>query len=213
MGAMLSCMRSCGGRRKPAAIVALTLTNTPVVGLTGAAGAGKDTAARILVEAYGYKRLAFADPIKDGLAGLLSLPRHVFDDPTLKERPIEHLGERTPRALMQWMGTDVLRKQIGDDVFLRIMAQRINEVEGAAGVVVTDVRFDDEARLVRSAGGVVVRIARPGAGAALAEDERRHPSENGVDPALVDLTILNDGTKHQLWRRVERALVDEPCSI
>ena len=38
-----------------------------VIGLTGYAQSGKDTVASILVEKYGYRRIAFADKIRDFL--------------------------------------------------------------------------------------------------------------------------------------------------
>ena len=41
-----------------------------VIGLTGYAGSGKDTLANILVEEYGFTRIAFADKTKEFLYDL-----------------------------------------------------------------------------------------------------------------------------------------------
>ncbi|MDX2308096.1 MAG: hypothetical protein NW216_07655 [Hyphomicrobium sp.] len=66
-------------------------------------------------------------------------------------------------------------------------------------VIADDVRFPNEAAAVRALGGIVIRIERPGLVAAAA-----HTSERGVVEA--DVTILNDGNRAQLGRRIRAAL-------
>lgn len=69
------------------------------------------------------------------------------------------------------------------------------------GVVITDVRHDNEARVVREAGGVVVKLIRDGAG--LKGEAGRHVSEKGVSPDLIDYKIDNNhGFSH-----LERAIL------
>jgi len=58
----------------------------------------------------------------------------------------------------------------------------------------TDVRFPNEADLIRKHGGIVVRVARP----ALAPSSDVHTSETAMDNYDVDATILNDGTPRGL---------------
>jgi hypothetical protein len=64
-------------------------------------------------------------------------------------------------------------------------------------VVVTDVRFTNEAQRVRDVGGHVWRIERPGAG--LAGAAGAHPSEAML---LADRVVINDGTLDQLRLRL-----------
>ena len=52
----------------------------------------------------------------------------------------------------------------------------------------TDVRFPNEAALVRELGGVLVRLVRP-----QTETPDPHPSETAMENCPVDLTVLNDG--------------------
>lgn len=68
-------------------------------------------------------------------------------------------------------------------------------------IVFQDVRFDNEAHMIRRLGGEVWEIHRPGVDA-LDGPEAQHPSEAGVDPALVDCLILNDGTVDLLLTRI-----------
>ena len=75
----------------------------PLIGLMGAAGAGKNTVGEILLRA-GWQQMAFADPLRDGLAAMLWLPTECYV--SRKEQPIEWLGGATPRMLMQTLGTE-----------------------------------------------------------------------------------------------------------
>jgi hypothetical protein len=75
---------------------------------------------------------------------------------------------------------------------------------GPCGVVVSDVRFANEARAVRAAGGKVLSVERAGAGLDGAAGE--HESERGVSPDLVDATIDNNGSLDDLPARVRAAL-------
>lgn len=59
-----------------------------IVALSGWKGSGKDTLANYLVDRYGFKRLAFADPLKDMVSEEYGIPRSHLDDPAFKEKPI-----------------------------------------------------------------------------------------------------------------------------
>jgi hypothetical protein len=59
-------------------------------------------------------------------------------------------------------------------------------------VVVTDVRYPNEANMLRSRGFRLIRITRPG----VADDQ--HDSETALDTYPADSTIENIGTVEQL---------------
>ena len=160
-----------------------------LIGITGAARSGKDTAAAFLVEA-GYVRVAFADAMKDMLrAGFGLTDEHLFG--ALKEAPIDWLG-RSPRYLLQTLGTEWGRNHVGADTWLRVGMQKASQHPLA---VISDVRFDNEARAVRDAGGVVIRLRRRSA-----PQVNAHVSEAGVSDSLINHTINNDGTlEHLRW--------------
>ncbi len=61
-----------------------------VVAISGWKRSGKDTAAEVLIK-EGYKRVGFADPLKDMVAEEYSIPRSYCDDPKFKESPLMHL--------------------------------------------------------------------------------------------------------------------------
>lgn len=140
------------------------------IGICGAAGAGKSTAAERLVKQWRFNRVRFAGPLKAMMAAL-GLSAEQLDG-NLKEEPSPLLQGRTPRQAMQWLGTEWGRNLIGPEFWI---AAWLASVERAGGfyepgkgwdrlIVADDVRFANEAKAIRDRGGIVIRIDRPGAG-------------------------------------------------
>ena len=173
----------------------------PVIGLTGAAGSGKDTV-RGMLEAHGYIGIAFADPMRAMLAELLEhagLPEAWLTDRQRKEEPIPWLG-LSYRQMAQTLGTEWGRA-LHPDFWLRIASMRMGSYGEGARFVISDVRFDNEAKLVRELGGVIWRIQRPGI-----EAVRPHVSETELASIRVDDLVNNHGTIEQLQVEVDWAL-------
>lgn len=134
--------------------------NKRIIGFTGVAGSGKDTAAIELSKGHtNVDLLAFSKPLKDACAILFGFTEEQLYDPVQKE-VMDPKWERTPRYILQWLGTDILRKHINDNIFLMNMSDRIAK-SSADTIIITDVRFDNEAKLIRSLGGTIVKIVRP----------------------------------------------------
>lgn len=176
-----------------------------LVGLAGRARSGKDTVGEYMVDRYHMVRYAFADPIRDALMAAFLLPPAMFDG-AYKEKPIPWLGV-SPRRLMQTLGTEWGRDLVCQDVWIRCadrMWQHIKDTQEKtfnllpSGMVITDVRFDDEADWIRSQGGKVVHIQRDGAAQVEA-----HKSEAGVGVKESDTILFNNGTLQDLYRAVE----------
>ena len=172
-----------------------------IVGFTGKAGAGKDTAADYLKGYHGYEKHAFAGPLKRAVSVLFGIDLLTLNDPIMKEVP-DKVWRRTPRYLMQWLGTDALRKEITDDFFVISMARAIDDSLSNL-IVISDVRFDDEARFVKKMGGTVIRIERPGYDNGLSDARKAHASEHGVSDSLVDGVIVNGGDEEDLTRQLD----------
>lgn len=163
-----------------------------LIGITGKAGSGKDTLADYLVESYGFQKKSFAGPLKRGISELFSIPLDSMYDPIEKEQ-VNHLWNKSPRELMQWLGTDILRKHIRDDFFLASIANELNNCD-AHRVVITDVRFDNEAEYLSYIGAPIIKID---SGiretiTQLGKNESKHRSEKGISERLIDFTIMND---------------------
>lgn len=168
-----------------------------LIGLHGLAGAGKDTVADMLARSRDVSRLALAGPIKDMLiAGLqpLGVTRQVLTDRTRKEQPLPGIG-RSPRELMQTLGTEWGRS-MAPDLWIRIAeASLVYYRKFATAVVITDVRFENEAVWIRRQGGEIWHIIRT----LHANVHSLHASEAGI-PLVpgVDSVIANDRGLEQL---------------
>lgn len=178
-----------------------------LIGIAGPAGSGKTTAAAYMARQWGWNTMAFADPIKDILASLFDMPRSQFENTLLdrehKEQPVPGLGV-SPRRLMQTLGTEWGRQLIHPDLWLLMTQRRIGWLEDTlpneyAGIVIHDVRFDNEARWIRQAGGRIVRVTSR-AGSACAS----HSSEAGLPPHCSDIHLPNDGRLDDLFRALEQ---------
>lgn len=168
------------------------MSRRKLIGLTGPAGSGKTEVANFLSNTRGFEQHMLAGPLKAGLCAMFGWTMDQWEDREWKERVIPGLGF-SPRRAAQTLGTEWGRG-LNQDLWLLVAAMRWAKVpETAAGLIVTDVRFDNEAEWVRASGGEVWRIERPG----LAPVEA-HSSERGVDPKLWTHLIQNDGSKYDL---------------
>jgi hypothetical protein len=189
------------------------IRRAPVIGLTGKAGSGKTTASNWLVRNHTQaSRMPFARPLKRMFYELIreSIPKDwphnagdYLDNPAFKEKPMEFLGGETPRRLMQTLGTEWGRNTVHPDFWARIAEAKLARMLGIKGrnnetntlvAVFDDLRFANEADMLRRYGGVIVRIERPGQ--EINADTDAHASEAIDFP--VDLTIVNDGTVEDL---------------
>lgn len=161
-----------------------------LIGLAGAARSGKSTVAQHLASQHGLLHYALAQPLKQMLAQGFNLTEAQLDG-AQKEEALAWLG-KSPRELLQTLGTEWGRGMVHDDLWLLLAEQNLsnlaNYMPGAAGFVISDLRFENEATWLRQRGGVVVHIQRPNA-----EAVRAHSSEAGIAIHDHDLVIHNDG--------------------
>lgn len=187
-----------------------------VIGLAGQAGAGKDTAALWFIE-RGYARSSFADPIKRMLNQTFGWSMSDWDDRAWKEGDAvmswslatgEEYRETSPRRLAQWLGTEVVRNNFGQNAWVDLWKQRWHDL-GQPSVVVADVRFQNEVDVIHKCGGIVLRITRgPYSGKLhFHENERMdavHDSERTNELRNIDHHIENNGTIPELYEELGR---------
>jgi energy-coupling factor transporter ATP-binding protein EcfA2 len=169
-----------------------------IIGLTGAMGSGKSTAANLL-ESIGYVKIRFAGPLKDMVAALGLTGDHI--EGQLKEEPCDLLCGRSPRYAMQTLGTEWGRKLIGEDLWVNSWRSRAKE---ATLVVAEDCRFPNEARAIRDLGGSIWRIVR--APTQPLSQAANHASESDQSLIEPDLTIANDGEIKDLYYTISEIL-------
>lgn len=175
-----------------------------LIGLVGKAGSGKDTVATQLVEKHGFKRMALADPLRDIVQLAFVLDHDNVWDRELREQPIEFLNDWTVRKLLQFVGTELFRRQVWDDIWMHNLLQRL---EPGQNYVISDIRFPNEmSGLLNGFGGVTkfVDVIREGCDGAVGIPN--HESEAHTFKA--DIVIDNNGTLEELYDKVEKLVLD-----
>lgn len=160
-----------------------------LIGITGLAMSGKDTAAWML-RTHGYQQAAFADPLKKMASIFCDEPLDLFHTVDGKAQTCDLHG-KSRREILQLLGTECVKPWFGEGVWVRHMFSRINS--GALGdrVVISDVRFEPEADAILDAGGYLIQMVR---GPGLQGAEAAHRSEAGINPDKVDFVVHNDSS-------------------
>ena len=173
------------------------MTLPRLIGLySPAPGCGKTTVANLFIE---HQRVSFAAPLKRAVWTLLgdlgtSGYHFVYTD---KEAIIPGLGV-SARHMMQTLGTEWGRACIHPDFWVMIARAETQRIMNDGGsVVIDDVRFPNEAAMIRDLGGELWRIDRPGV--IYSGD---HSSEGGLEDITPDRVIVNDGTLAQLKEKI-----------
>lgn len=182
---------------------------THLIGLTGAAGAGKDTAGQLLAHIALKSGMdatctGFADPIRAMLSAII--PGDYMTERALKEMPVPIIG-KSYRELAQTLGTDFGRVQM-PGLWVRIKERELYGDGTRAALtkpvlhIVTDVRFEDEAAWIRRHGGHIICLHREAA-----VSVREHESEWIWPHIRHDAEIHNNGTLPQLRHELALAMV------
>jgi len=168
-----------------------------IIGVAGKMGSGKDEAFKQML-AYGLDvtQCSFAMRLKQMVNRAWSIPTA---DAIAKPKYV--------RDLYQKVGTELFRLQVDqnfwvDQLHKDILSTHPERIDSKKShIVITDVRFGNEAEYVRSHKGFVVKIIRPegnDVAAAATEAQAAHASEVELDSIVPNFEVINDGTKEKL---------------
>ena len=192
-----------------------------LIGLAGKKGAGKDEVSNMFVRAERFKKVSFAEPLKELCSGVFGIEAKYFNDQKLKEGELPYRisidyahidkirdivenewgfvisreqreslenfhGDEidTARALMQIIGTDMLRRYVRDDIFIVLFFSRIKEL--GCDVVVPDVRMSNERKALKAAGAELMLIKRG------YDSKDQHISENDLGKESEYDVVINN---------------------
>lgn len=189
-----------------------------IIGILGHIGSGKDTAAKFYIETQNYKKISFADALKDVLSVVFSWDRTMLEGTTAQSRNWRNIPdlywstklgfEVTPRKMLQQIGTDLFRNHLSPVIWSSNVELKI--LNSTSDIVVSDVRFEEEYNKLKELGAVFIRIDKetlpewePIALRAIlgSVDDIRLLKEMGIHESewkwmnfTVDYTIVNDGS-------------------
>lgn len=162
-----------------------------IIGICGFIGSGKDTVADYLVNIHGFKRESFANSLKDAVSMVFGWDREMLEGRSKKSREWReqvdpwwsqrlNMPNLTPRWVLQYWGTEVVRKGFSDEIWVASLESRLAKTQD--DIVITDCRFPNEISAIRSVGGQVYHIKR------------------GSDPEWLPLAIdFMEGPRNMQW--------------
>lgn len=166
-----------------------------IIGIAGLPRSGKDTVAAYLLAKHGGYRYAFADAIVRMLNAGFETD---FDNEYWtehKEDIIPAIG-KSPRELRQLLGTEWGRNLINKDLWVTLALAKY--IKQGPGMVIPDVRFQNEAKFVRDRGGVIIHVDGPHG-----VMSNTHVSNMPITRISADLVIQNTGSLVDLHHKVD----------
>ncbi len=184
-----------------------------IIGISGYSGSGKDLVGTIIQEIslnkWSIKK--WAGKLKVIASLLTNIPVEKFEDQEFKKTDLGPEWGMTVRDFLQKLGTDAVRDTLHTNAWVNaVMANytptQIQWSDGPIGGykdgpmpnwIITDTRFPNEAEAIKKAGGIVIRINRPGV-----QPINPHPSETSLDDWEFDAVINNDGDVADIVHKV-----------
>lgn len=120
-----------------------------IILLSGWAGSGKDTVADYLVSYHGFKKFAFANPLKDLASELFGFPRELANSQEGK-RQVWRVGseKKTIRQIL----LDIARidkSRFGNDIYANSIMKQIAKEPTNSNIVISDTRYLNEIGVIR----------------------------------------------------------------
>ena len=144
---------------------------TKIIGFSGLAGSGKDTAADTLIKnSYKFRKISFGDAVKDVASVSFGWGRELLRGDTVESRQFREAKDEfwsealekefTPRLALQLIGTECFRNTIDNDFWVYVVKHRLSNSDYDGTYLITDVRFPNEVKMIHDLGGIVSRVKR-----------------------------------------------------
>jgi len=199
-----------------------------IIGIAGFIGSGKDTIADYLIRFKGFRRMSYAEPLKDAVSAIFGWDRELLEGNTSYSREwrdqvdtwwserlnIENL---TPRLVLQQWGTEVGRRAFHDDIWIASVENKL--ITAKDNIVISDCRFPNELKSIKRMGGLTIRVTRgehpPWYNDAVAynfgnkdslsvlKEYNIHASEYSSVGLDYDYYVDNSGTVDELHRKID----------
>lgn len=140
-----------------------------IIGLCGFIGSGKNTVADYLIQEHKFKQESFASSLKDVVASAFHWDRKKLEGITEEDRAWResvdtwwadrlNMPTLTPRWVLQYWGTDVVRQNFHNDMWIYSLQKKI--ANSNDNFVISDCRFPNEIESIKDLGGKIVWVYR-----------------------------------------------------
>lgn len=167
---------------------------------------GKDTVADELVKRSGFKKIAFADKLKEVCADLFFVPLVEFYNESLKNEEVERYGI-TRRRILQIVGQAMF--SVDKCVWVNHVIQKLNYLDK---IVITDFRFPHEIDKMKEFAAkhnyelISIKIHREGISDFSGKND---PSELSLIEYPWDYHVHNNGSIEDLYHKVNIIVSDK----
>ena len=215
-----------------------------IIGVCGFIGSGKDTVADYLTNFHGFRRESFANTLKDAVSQVFGWDRTMLEGRTKQAREWReqvdpwwaerlNMPDLTPRLMLQLWGTEVCRKGFHDDIWIASLENKLRT--STDDIVISDCRFPNEIKSIKSAGGIVVRVVRGpepewydaalsvnrgpdrnsswSLSKSILDKYKIHASETSWVGTNFDYVLDNNGSIDDLFARVRDLVPNPPVSM
>ena len=113
------------------------------------------------------------------------------------------------RELLQWLGTDVVRKNY-EDTWVDMIIALLKGIKTLYDyVIIPDVRFPNEIdKMCDNFNCITVRVIRPDFDNGLTDEQKNHPSETALKDYPMEYELINDGDLKKLFETTRTFLKD-----
>tara|TARA_A100001011_G_scaffold374153_1_gene434326 strand:- start:354 stop:1007 length:654 start_codon:yes stop_codon:yes gene_type:complete len=191
-----------------------------LIGVVGLISSGKGTVSDRLVEKHGYQKDSFAKSLKDAVASMFNWDRQMLEGDTessryWREQPDKFWSEKfgkpvTPRWVLQYFGTEVMRGHMYDAIWVDSCMGRYK----GQNTVIADTRFPNEVKQIRAHGGKIILVKRGDDPdwfvdyiEGNVEPKGIHTSEYAWAKEEFDFVIENNGSKEELYSKIDQLIV------
>jgi len=129
-----------------------------VIGLVGKLQSGKSTAGSMILDYFLDKpsvKTSFANHLK----------AMIYNAGLCNEEELWGTKTEFSRLMLQKIGTEIIRKQVDPNFWVKKMIEEVNEWKESNKdgivIVIDDVRFINEAAMIKMYNGILIRIERP----------------------------------------------------
>jgi len=160
-------------------------------------GCGKDTSVDYLINLYGGVKFSFAKPLYDMM---------------YHSQEVLGLTQKKDRKFLQMFG-DFFRSEVNEDIFVNLCIGQVNSTDGNGHCYISDLRFINEFRKLKSNGFFCVKINRSADNSARIDNGNQHhiseTSLQNINDDEWDCIIDNNGTLQDLYRQLDSIFLDK----